>query len=87
MLNLITLIKIQNHVTHCKLFCSGINEAWAPSGLDQEEFASEPDPSLEDGQELPQYYGVFPEEFYHCLLEDIDDYYKQQGLEVSCNNL
>ena len=61
---------------------TGIDESWTPSLIDQEDFASEPDPSLEDGQELGQYYETFPNEFYKCILEDLDVYYKQRGLQV-----
>lgn len=64
------------------IICLGIDKSWTPANTSQDELIPEPDPALDDGQELPQYYGVFPKEFYNCNLEDVDIYYKQRGLKV-----
>jgi len=42
----------------------------------------EPDPTLEDGMELPQYYGKFPKELYWKPIKDPDRYYRENGKEV-----
>uniref|UniRef100_H2ZHJ8 Sodium channel protein n=1 Tax=Ciona savignyi TaxID=51511 RepID=H2ZHJ8_CIOSA len=43
-----------------------------------------PDPTLADGQELPQYCGKFQKKYYNKPIEDIDPYYKERGENTFC---
>lgn len=62
---------------------TAVDDSFIPADVDElgcEE--SQPDISLSDRQELPQYYGKVPKQFCGRPLEDIDPYYKERGEEV-----
>nr|XP_039270948.1 sodium channel protein type 4 subunit alpha B-like [Styela clava] len=43
-----------------------------------------PDPTLCDGEVLPQYYGKCPDRLLGRPIEDLDPYYKERGEETFC---
>ncbi|XP_078484779.1 sodium channel protein 1 brain-like [Ciona intestinalis] len=62
----------------------GLDQSWIPTSEEIVEPEHKPDPTLTDGQELPQYYGRFKKSLYNKPILDIDPYYKERGESTFC---
>ncbi|CAK8685583.1 unnamed protein product [Clavelina lepadiformis] len=75
----------EKNSTAKQVILRGVDDLWTPDFLDKfDEAANEPDPSLEDGQELAQANEKFPQELYDEIIEEVDPYYKNRAEETFC---